>query len=86
MTPDLQRWGVSQPGFPRRCAVVTPSDTTDLPFPGFVRADETGQVTALPYDSTSSVVMNLVAGEFLPFLVKRVYDTGTDNITLHVSY
>lgn len=73
-------------GYPLYAAAVTPSDSADLAEPGFIRADAAGQVTVLCYGSTASVALNLVAGEFVPCLVKRVYDTGTDSIVLHVFY
>ncbi len=72
--------------FPLYGAAVTPSDSADLSEPGFIRADAAGAVTLLCYGSTTSIALNLAAGEYAPCLVKRVYDTGTDAITIHVFF
>lgn len=75
-------------GFPPRAAVVTPSDTVDLPNPGIVRANAAGDVRVIPYGEggATAVTFSLAAGEAVPCLVRRVLDTGTDAITLHVLY
>ena len=73
-------------GYPIHGEIVTPDDDADLPRPGYVRADAEGAVTVIPYGSTASISLTLVAGEFVPCLVKRVLDSGTDAITLHVFY
>lgn len=72
--------------YPLFGAAVTPNDSADLDEPGFIRADAAGQVTAICYGNSTSIVLNLAAGEFVPCLVRRVYDTGTDAIVLHVFY
>ena len=75
-------------GYPLRCALVTKSDTVDLPNPGIVRADAAGAVTVIPYGNpdNTAFTFNLAAGEAVPCVVKRVKSTGTDSITLHVMY
>lgn len=72
--------------FPLRMAVVSKSDTVDMTYPGFVRANVDGVVTVLCAGDTATVTLTLIAGEVVPCVVKRVYSTGTDAITLHVSY
>lgn len=74
--------------FPNYGAVVTPNDTTDLPNPGYIRADEEGQVKVVPVGMlpADAITLNLAAGAFCPCKVSRVYDTDTDDITLHVFY
>lgn len=72
--------------FPLYGSAVTPNDSADLAEPGFIRPDADGAVTATCFGSTSSITLNMVAGEYFPCLVKRVYDTGTDAITIHVFY
>lgn len=74
--------------FPLYGAAVTPSDTVPLATPGAVRADAAGAVTVVctGNDLDEEIVLNLVAGEFVPCLVSYVLDTGTDAITLHVFY
>jgi hypothetical protein len=76
------------PSFPLRMVLITPSDTTDFSEFGTVRADEAGAVTFLPAHPADSVAVtvNLAAGEYIPCLVRRVLDTGTDPIALHLSY
>jgi hypothetical protein len=74
-------------GYPYYGAAVTPNDSTDLTNPGYVRADADGAVTANCFGPpAASITLNLTAGEFFPCLVSRVFDTGTDAITLHVFY
>jgi hypothetical protein len=75
-------------GFPYYGAAVTPSDTTSLSPPGYVRADAAGAVTAACNGNGigNQITLNLAAGEFFPCLVVRVYDTNTDDINLHVFY
>jgi len=75
-------------GFPYYGATVTPNDSADLATPGFVRPDTAGAVTAACFGNGAGnqITLNLAAGETFPCLVSRVYDTGTDSITLHVFY
>lgn len=74
--------------YPMYMAVVTPSDSTDLPNRGTVRADTAGAVTVICSGNADgeTVTLNLAAGEFVPCIVRRVLDTGTDAITIHISY
>lgn len=74
--------------YPYYMKAVTPSDTVDMPQPGFVRADAAGAVTFIPQGNADNetITQNLVAGEIIKCMVRRVLDTGTDAITLHVSY
>jgi len=77
-------WSIG--GFPFYGALVTPNDSTDLPEPGYLRVDADGQVTAACVGNGTSLTLNLTAGEFFPCQVSRVFDTGTDAITIHVFY
>lgn len=75
-------------GYPAHAAVVTPHDTNDLDQPGYVRANDAGDIAAIPYGSPNNAVVTitLAAGEFYPCLVKRVRNTGTTVTTIHVFY
>ena len=73
-------------GFPLYGVVVTPDDNQDLSMPGYIRVDTAGVITAQPYGGGDTIVCNLVAGEFFPCMVTRVYDTGTDDIVIHCFY
>lgn len=73
-------------GLPIHGEVVTPDDANDLTTSGYVRADAAGAVTAMPHEGSTSIVVNLLAGEFFPCMVRKVFATGTDGITLHLFY
>lgn len=85
LTP-VDRFSIT--GYPYYGTSVTPSDAANLPKPGYVRANEAGQVTAacLGNGAGNQITLNLAAGQVFPCLVSRVYDTDTDAITLHVFY
>jgi hypothetical protein len=74
--------------FPLRMLLVVPNDATDFDEFGTVRADQAGTVTFLPAHNAEgdAMTMTLAAGEYIPCLVRRVLDTGTDAITLHLVY
>lgn len=74
--------------FPFYGALVVPDDDTDFAQPGFVRADSPGAVVFLPYSNPDgqTLTVNLVAGEYIPCLVRRVLATGTDAAVLHRFY
>lgn len=76
------------PAFPLRMLLVVPNDATDFDEYGTVRADQPGAVTFLPAHNADGdeMTMTLAAGEYIPCLVRRVLDTGTDAITLHLVY
>jgi hypothetical protein len=65
---------------------VTPHDTNFLARPTAIRVDADGEVTAACAGNQVSIALNLIAGEFFPCQVIRVYDTGTDAITIHGFY
>lgn len=75
-------------GYPYYGAVVTPNDSTDVDPVGYIRADAAGAVTAacMGNGAGNQITLNLDAGDFFPCLVTRVYDTGTDAITIHIFY
>ncbi|MEM8682882.1 MAG: hypothetical protein AAGF72_05580 [Pseudomonadota bacterium] len=75
-------------GLPMYGELVTPNDAEDLPNPGYVRANEAGNVTAACHGNGAGnqISVVLAAGEFFPCLVARVYGTGTSAITMHVFY
>lgn len=74
--------------YPFYGAVVVPSDTEDLPQPGIVRANDEGQVKVLCLESAVAITLTLQAGSEVECLVKRVYDTDTDDesVVFHVFY
>jgi hypothetical protein len=74
--------------FPLYGAEVTPSDTVPLAVPGQVRADEAGAVTVVcvGQELGDEIALTMVAGEFVPCVVKYVKDDGTDAIVLHAFY
>lgn len=73
-------------GYPLNGVAVTPDDDNDLATPGYLRADVAGQVKCMPQIGSTAIIVNLAAGEFFPCMVRRVYDTGTDAITLHLFF
>lgn len=74
--------------FPLKMALVSPSDSTDFATPGFVRVNADGAVTFLPVGNADgdTITLDLLAGDVIPCVVRRVLDTGTDSITMHLSY
>lgn len=75
--------------FPLYGRLLTPSDQDALPIPGFVRADTAGSVKVQCQLNTAgeTITLALVAGEFVPCRVIKVWDAGTtDGITLHLFY
>lgn len=85
-TTTQYAWQVTN--FPLYGVAVTPSDDTDLDYAMAIRADADGAVTAACVGSgaANEITLNLVAGEFFPCQVIRVYDSGTDAITIHGFY
>lgn len=80
-------------GLPLRAKTVTPDDNTNLRGYGgdddliaaTIYAGEAGTVRVIPFvddGSNSTVDVTVVAGGIIPFRVKRVLDTGTDDIEL----
>lgn len=69
--------------FPIQGAVATQSDSVNFTAPSAIRADADGTVTVTCWASGNSITLELVAGEFVPCQVIRLWDTGTDAITLH---
>lgn len=73
-------------GFPLYGRLVTPDDSNDLPIPGYVRADAEGSVKVACYGNAGSpITLEMLAGEFVPCLVGRVYQTDTE-VTVHLFY
>jgi len=68
---------------PRKCYLVTPSDSTDLPTPGALRIDADGALKVTFIDDTTPVEMLVIAGERIEGIVKRVHATGTSVSRLH---
>lgn len=85
-TPDQFAWQITN--FPLYGGVVAQSDTVNLSRPTAIRVDADGAVTAacVGNGGDDEITLNLVAGEFFPCQVIRVYDTGTDAITIHGFY
>lgn len=74
--------------FPLYGAVVTPSDTVALATAGAVRANGAGNLKIVCVGNSISqpITLTVVAGEFVPCLVKYVFSTGTTVATIHVFY
>ncbi len=62
--------GVSDPA--REVFLITPSANILDPVPKAIRADTAGTVTFVAADSTTSVTLNVVAGEILPVRPKLI--------------
>jgi hypothetical protein len=74
MTEQVRELGVPEDAF-----IITPSDSADLPSPGYVRAlrmDIDGVVKVQTY-AGNDVVLKFLAGETRYIKVQRVYTTGT---------
>ena len=65
--------------FPSHAEVVTPSDAEDFESPVGVMAGGAGDVTAVPAlpPGSDAITVTLEAGQFVPFLCRRVNATGT---------
>lgn len=73
--------------FPRSAAVVTKSDTVDMPNEGIIYVGVAGDVKVLPAGSEAPVTfLGLTAGSAVPCVVRRVYNTGTTAGSLLVVY
>jgi len=72
--------------YPLYGITVQPDDSQDLPQSGFLRADGEGVVRVLCYSSSTPISLTVVAGEFVPCRVKRVYSTNTTATPLHLFY
>lgn len=84
--------GVTTVG-PRNCAVVTPNDTVDITIngtkvAGHIRCDDAGTLRVLPEGATGNdyVDLTVAAGETTQFVVRRVYETGTTVVVIHVLF
>lgn len=67
--------GISAPA--RSAAVVTPSDTVDLPeVTRALHIDVAGDIAVIMADDTTSVTLKDVGGD-VAYMVKRVLATGT---------
>ncbi len=73
-------------GFPIHGELITPHDSNDLKTAGYIRADAAGTIKAMPYVGGNAITLNLVAGEFFPCMVKRVYATDTSATPLHLFF
>ena len=75
--------------FPLYGRLLSPSDQDSLPIPGFVRADGAGSVRVQCQlnGAGETITLTVVAGEFIPCRVIKVWDAGTtDGIVLHLFY
>jgi uncharacterized circularly permuted ATP-grasp superfamily protein len=71
--------------FPTRAATITPSDTTDLGYPGVIRVGGAGNVAYTTHYGDTITLTDLAVGEYIPNVVRRVLATGTTatNLTVH---
>lgn len=74
--------------YPLYGTLAAQSDSADFNTPRALRADAAGQVTVSCWRGTvaNSIELNLAAGEFVPCQVRRLWDTGTDAIAIHMFY
>jgi hypothetical protein len=72
----------------RTSFVITPSDTTELPFvTRAIYIGSAGNLTARLADDTTSVAFNgLPPGTVLPIRVRQVYATGTTSGIVMVGF
>lgn len=68
-----------------RAALVTPSDSTDLTTPAYIRVGTSGNIKITTLGGDTLLLTNIQAGEVLPAKVKRVWSTTTTatNISAH---
>ena len=72
--------------FPSNQVAVTPSDDTDLAHSGGLMIEGTGTIKYMT-DGGQIITRTLTLDEtFIPFVVKRVYATGTSVSTIWVCY
>lgn len=74
-----------------RSAVVTPSDTEDLPeIPRAICAYKSSgthtKINVMLADDTTPSIFYVVSGDLLPLRVRRVYSTDTDATHVTVLY
>lgn len=67
-------------------AVVTPSDSTDLPSPGILFVGGAGNVRVDTIGGQTVTINGVTAGTTLRLLVKRVYSTSTTATNITVLY
>ena len=73
--------------FVSKAVAVTPSDSTDLAIPGEIFIDEAGTEGNAKVDllNGGTITIALRRGEVPPFLVRRVYATGTTAVSIFVN-
>lgn len=70
-----------------RADVVTPNDSSDLTNPGNLYIGGDGDVTVIPFGQSASITLsNVIAGQELSLVVKRVLSTGTTATNIVVMY
>lgn len=73
--------------FPRNAAVVTPSDTVDLPTGvGMLYIGGAGNVNVDTASGQTVLFNSVTAGSRLPVLVKRVRATSTTATNMRICY
>lgn len=70
--------------FPLYGDVALQSDTQDLQYPVVVRADAAAEVTVTCWGNNRTITVNLAAGEFTPCQIRRLFDSNTDDVALHI--
>lgn len=86
--PGAQATEFTITNYPLYGTLAAQSDTANFNSPRALRADAAGAVTISCWNGTvaNSITLNLVAGEFVPCQVRRLWNTGTDAITIHMFY
>ncbi|MDQ0347856.1 spike base protein, RCAP_Rcc01079 family [Ancylobacter vacuolatus] len=78
---DLSTFAPTPTSFPRRGRAITPSNTTDLPFPAkAVIVVVAGNVVVLPIENPDNEPITFTGCEMgfvVPYQVRRVLATGT---------
>lgn len=74
-------------GYPLYGRLLSPSDSEQYAVPGYVRADAAGVIKVdCQGNPGQPITLNVVAGEFVPCKVTRVYATTTTATPLHLFY
>ena len=73
--------------FVSKAVAVTPSDTVDLAIPGEIFLDQNSTEGNVKVDlmNGGTITITLRKGDIPPFLVRRVYATGTTAVGIFVN-
>jgi hypothetical protein len=68
----------------RSCKLVTPSDTEDLQYEGFIIVLGVAGDVKVQTSSGDIVTLPLETKEIIPLVIKKVFSTGTDATNIYV--